>query len=76
MDTDTDSVVYFISRYGFAFGFVKYGDGEFYSDEHDFQTNSKTQSGSVKQLAGWMIKMEKDDFVFKSVEQELNEYGS
>lgn len=73
MGTDTDSIVYFIKRNEtFAAGYVKYGSGEFYSDELGFITSAATQSGSLRQLADWMEQMEAEGYSFQSTEEAID----
>lgn len=69
MNFDTDSIVYHVKMNGIeACGFVKYGSGEFYSDEFGFATSSPCQSGTVRQLGEWMESMEKQGYKFLSAE--------
>lgn len=73
VNLDTDSIVYFIKLNGIEpAGTVKYGSGEFYSDEFDFQTDSPTQGGSIRLLADWMEYMEGQNYRFLSAEEVID----
>lgn len=76
MNPYTDTTVYYIKRNGFAAGFVKYGDGEYYSEAFEFTTLGNTQAKTVRQLADWMEKMEADGYQFTTVDDEIDEIGS
>ena len=43
MNLDTDEVVYFVSRNGFAMGTVKYGSGEFYAEVNGIEFETKSE---------------------------------